>query len=192
MDAGDRALLEATVRDALERVPRDPSPNSYDALAALGWLEMLDAESRDAIDIVFTALGTTNASATVLDDVIVAALGAEPRADLAVLLPAFATWTPPGHADHGVVRAAGLSSARIATATELLVVATGAEQLHTIERWTRVDAGHLVREVTIDDPGAYSRPFTVTFQATLVQPGDDLMEYVCQENNQYGFASGVK
>jgi hypothetical protein len=66
------------------------------------------------------------------------------------------------------------------------------EQLHTIERWTRVDAGHLVREVTIDDPGAYSRPFTVTFQATLVQPGDDLMEYVCQENNQYGFASGVK
>jgi hypothetical protein len=65
-------------------------------------------------------------------------------------------------------------------------------QLHTIERWTRVDAGHLVREVTIDDPGAYSRPFTVTFQATLVQPGDELMEYVCQENNQYGFASGVK
>jgi len=55
-----------------------------------------------------------------------------------------------------------------------------------------VDAGHLVREVTIDDPGAYSRPFTVTFQATLVQPGDELMEYVCQENNQYGFASGAR
>ena len=65
-------------------------------------------------------------------------------------------------------------------------------QLHTIERWTRVDAGHLVREVTIDDPGAYSRPFTVTFQATLVQPGDELMEYVCQENNQYGVASGAR
>jgi len=64
--------------------------------------------------------------------------------------------------------------------------------LHTIERWTRIDAGHLVREVTIDDPGAYSRPFTVTHQATLVQPGDELMEYVCQENNQYGFASGAR
>jgi len=64
------------------------------------------------------------------------------------------------------------------------------ERLHTIERWTRVDAGHLVQEVTIDDPGAYSRPFTVTFQATLSQPGDELMEYVCQENNQYGVASG--
>ena len=65
-------------------------------------------------------------------------------------------------------------------------------QLHTIERWTRPDAGHLVREVTIDDPGAYSRPFTVTYQATLVQPGDELMEYVCNENNQYGIASGIK
>ena len=66
------------------------------------------------------------------------------------------------------------------------------ERLRTIERWTRIDAGHLVQEVTIDDPGAYSRPFTVTFQATLSNPGDELIEYICQENNQYGFASGVR
>jgi hypothetical protein len=52
--------------------------------------------------------------------------------------------------------------------------------------------GHLVEEVTLDDPGAFSRPFTVTFQATLSNPGDELIEYVCQENNQYGFASGVR
>jgi hypothetical protein len=66
------------------------------------------------------------------------------------------------------------------------------EQLHTVERWTRIDAGHLATEVTIDDPGTFSRPFTVTFQSTIAQPGDELMEYVCQENNQYGFASGVR
>jgi hypothetical protein len=66
------------------------------------------------------------------------------------------------------------------------------ERLHTIERWTRVDAGHLTSEVTIDDPGAYSRPFTVTSQMTLAPPGDEIMEYVCQENNQFGIASGVK
>ena len=66
------------------------------------------------------------------------------------------------------------------------------EQLHTVERWTRIDTGHLTTDVTIDDPGTFSRPFTVTFQSTLAQPGDELMEYVCQENNQYGFASGVK
>jgi hypothetical protein len=66
------------------------------------------------------------------------------------------------------------------------------EQLHTIERWTRVDMGHMVNEVTIDDPGAYSRPFTVTFAATLGSPGDEIMEYVCQENNQFGIAGGHK
>jgi hypothetical protein len=65
------------------------------------------------------------------------------------------------------------------------------ERLHTIERWTRPDAGHLVREVTIDDPGAYSRPFTVTTNFTLSPANDELLEYVCQENNQYGAASGA-
>lgn len=66
------------------------------------------------------------------------------------------------------------------------------EQLHTVERWTRIDAGHMATEVTIEDPGTFARPFTVTFQSTIAQPGDELMEYVCQENNQYGFASGVR
>ena len=46
--------------------------------------------------------------------------------------------------------------------------------------------------MTIDDPGAFSRPFTVTFGLRLTQPGDEMIEYVCQENNQYGAASGVK
>jgi hypothetical protein len=66
------------------------------------------------------------------------------------------------------------------------------EQLHTVERWTRIDAGHLVTEVTLDDPGAFSRPFDVTYQSEIRPAGDELMEYVCQENNQYGVASGVR
>ena len=57
------------------------------------------------------------------------------------------------------------------------------EKLHTIERWTRRDLGTLVSEVTIDDPGAYSRPFTVSFTARL-RPNEELMEYICQENEQ--------
>jgi hypothetical protein len=63
------------------------------------------------------------------------------------------------------------------------------EQLHTIERWTRKDLGHLENEVTIDDPGAYSRPFKTTYTATL-QPGDELLEYICSENNLFGVAGG--
>lgn len=64
------------------------------------------------------------------------------------------------------------------------------EQLHTIERWTRVNMGTLTNQVTIDDPGAFSRPFTVTFTARLSPPGDEIMEYICQENNQFGVAGG--
>jgi hypothetical protein len=64
------------------------------------------------------------------------------------------------------------------------------EQLHTIERWTRVDSGHMTNEVTIEDPGAYMKPFTVKFNARVTDPGDEIMEYICQENNQYGIAQG--
>jgi hypothetical protein len=39
-----------------------------------------------------------------------------------------------------------------------------------------------VNEVTIEDPGAYARPFKATFNATL-RPGDELIEYICNENN---------
>jgi hypothetical protein len=64
------------------------------------------------------------------------------------------------------------------------------EQLHTIERWTRIDYATLTNQVTIDDPGAYSKPFTLNFKATLSKPGDELMEYVCLENDQFGLAGG--
>jgi hypothetical protein len=46
--------------------------------------------------------------------------------------------------------------------------------------------GHMENRVTIDDPGAYTKPFTMTFTATLSPPGDEILEYICQENNQYG------
>jgi len=57
------------------------------------------------------------------------------------------------------------------------------EKLHTIEHYTRTDLGHMSIEVTIDDPGAYAKPFTTIGRATLM-PGTELMEYICQENNQ--------
>jgi hypothetical protein len=57
------------------------------------------------------------------------------------------------------------------------------EKLHTIERYTRTDEGHLAIEVTIDDPGAYTQPFTTVGRAQLMV-GAELLEYICQENNQ--------
>ena len=40
------------------------------------------------------------------------------------------------------------------------------------------------------NPGAYSKPITMTFMATKKEPPqDDLLEYICQANNQYGAAT---
>ena len=57
------------------------------------------------------------------------------------------------------------------------------DKLHTIERFTRTSLGMMTTEVTIDDPGAYSRIFKVNFTSRLM-PNAELMEYVCEENNQ--------
>jgi hypothetical protein len=51
------------------------------------------------------------------------------------------------------------------------------------ERYRRTDSGHLDFEVTIDDPGAYTRPFTLYGQAPLLNT--EIMEYVCNENNEF-------
>ena len=39
-------------------------------------------------------------------------------------------------------------------------------------------------EMTIDDPKAYTRPWTVTLPLVLV-PDSELLEYICNENNKY-------
>lgn len=56
------------------------------------------------------------------------------------------------------------------------------EQLHTIERYTRTDLGNMNIEVTIDDPGAYTKPFTTVGHARIMA-GQELLEYICQEDN---------
>ena len=46
-------------------------------------------------------------------------------------------------------------------------------------------------QVTVDDPSAYSRPFTTTYTPTP-QPGFEIMECICQENNNFGIAGGFR
>jgi hypothetical protein len=55
-------------------------------------------------------------------------------------------------------------------------------QLHVIERITRPNKNTLHYEVTIDDPGAYTRPWTVAWNIPWA-PKQELREYICQENN---------
>jgi hypothetical protein len=57
-------------------------------------------------------------------------------------------------------------------------------KLHTVERYTFDGPNKILNEVLIDDPVAYEKPFRVTFTATRAPKGYELMEYICQENNQ--------
>jgi len=52
-----------------------------------------------------------------------------------------------------------------------------------IERFRRMDFGHMEIQITIDDAQAYTRPWTVTEQVRL-SPDDELMEAICNENNR--------
>jgi hypothetical protein len=53
-------------------------------------------------------------------------------------------------------------------------------QLELTERFTRIDYDTLRYEVTIDDPGAYTRPWSTTL--TLQWVAGDLPFHLCQEN----------
>ena len=55
------------------------------------------------------------------------------------------------------------------------------EQLHLVERFTRTDMNTLRYEVTIDDPGAYTRPWSAGWTLQWVA-GEELPVYYCQDN----------
>jgi hypothetical protein len=55
------------------------------------------------------------------------------------------------------------------------------EKLHLIERLTRTDANTLKYEVTIDDPGAYTRTWSTGWNLQWMA-GEELPLYFCQDN----------
>jgi hypothetical protein len=58
------------------------------------------------------------------------------------------------------------------------------DQLKVTERFIRKDFGNMDIQITIDDPKAYTKPWTVT-QPLAFQPDTELLEYICDENNRY-------
>ena len=58
------------------------------------------------------------------------------------------------------------------------------DQLHVIERFTLTDPDHMNYEITIDDPKYYTKPFKNTRLFTQMKPGQELIEYSCEENNR--------
>lgn len=56
------------------------------------------------------------------------------------------------------------------------------EQLHIVQRYRRPDLGHLQKDVTIEDPGAFTQPWTFRVNWELA-PGEEVVEMVCESNN---------
>jgi hypothetical protein len=59
------------------------------------------------------------------------------------------------------------------------------EAAKVTERFRRVNYGQLDIEFTLDDPKAYTRPFTVRIDQRLVADGSELIEFICHENQQF-------
>jgi hypothetical protein len=57
-------------------------------------------------------------------------------------------------------------------------------QLRVTEKFIRKNFGSMDIEITIDDPKAYTKPWTVV-QPLAFQADTELLEYICNENNKY-------
>ena len=56
------------------------------------------------------------------------------------------------------------------------------DAVHVIQRMSRPDLGHLEIQITVDDAGAYRKPWTAGKTASLVL-NDEIQESICNENN---------
>jgi len=57
------------------------------------------------------------------------------------------------------------------------------DAMHLTERIRRRDFGHMDIQITIDDPKAYTKPWTAQLHPELL-PDTDLLEFVCGENER--------
>lgn len=63
------------------------------------------------------------------------------------------------------------------------------EALHTIERFHRTAFGHMDIEVTINDPGAYTKPWSFPMKFDFL-PDTEMIEDVCDNERDYAHAVG--
>ena len=59
------------------------------------------------------------------------------------------------------------------------------DALKVTERYRRPTIGNMIVDVTIDDPKAYTKPFTVRVNQQLML-NEELLEFVCLENQRFG------
>ena len=65
------------------------------------------------------------------------------------------------------------------------------EMLHMVERYRRPDLGHLTIDLTLEDPGAFTKPIERHMTWELA-PGEEILEAICTENNKFRENAGIK
>ena len=55
------------------------------------------------------------------------------------------------------------------------------ENLHVVERFTRIDDDTILYEFTVDDPATWTKPWTA--QMPLSKTAGPIFEYACHEGN---------
>ena len=58
-------------------------------------------------------------------------------------------------------------------------------QLHVVERYHRPDLAHLNIDVSIEDPGTFTKPWQLHMVWTLA-PGEEIGEFICENNKYFG------
>lgn len=152
IDADDLALLassfDAAMRAATGAVESDA------ALCELGWVDLLDAAPLQGAAMAFGCLGATGSTATLLDDVLLAALGLVPSAGRCVVLPAPQRWNVPGTSAGGRLRIEGLVSSRVESAQTVIVHTESGVAEVEAEAFrcdvAGVDVGRPYRRVSLD------------------------------------------
>jgi len=94
------------------------------------------------------------------------------------------------HLDKGVARGHWEGDTLVVESTNFADWAIGffsnygtTEKLHLIERWKRLDDTHLLYGFTIDDPGTWTRPWSVEYVMWRLTNQEELVEYACHAGN---------
>lgn len=176
MDAADRELLAASAHAAIDGTA--PTGANDLALDALGWSDMLTAEPRDAVAVVFHRLGRAAASSSLLDDVAGAAFGIPPGAT--VVHPPWGAATP---GNSGTASRHRIESAEVVHVVQrdgVEVVDVGA-----VVRGTTTGDGHLV-SVTIDGSRIEWTPHSAEALASAVSAARHALAH-----QLHGLAAGM-
>jgi formylglycine-generating enzyme required for sulfatase activity len=94
------------------------------------------------------------------------------------------------HLDKGASRGHWEGDTLVVDTTNFAPWATGVfsaygntDKMHLIERFKRLDDTHLLYGFTIDDPGTWTKPWSVEFVLWRLTDQEQLVEYACHEGN---------